>query len=331
MSAIVAGVDEAGLGPLLGPLTIGYSAFRLPTVDADPWELLAQRVAPATGRGERRVVVADSKKVYARTAPGRARLETTALSFLALLHDEQGVPRDARKVLFGDVRPADEVVARHPWYDHLPPLPRHVDAGRIELVAASLARELTAHDAAIADAGVRVVPAAELNASYEETGNKGDTVWCYTLEVLRHLWTAHGEQELFITADLQGARSHYGPPLALGFPDAAVRRLREDGEVSSYALEERNEQARGGWLPRRMTIEFRAKGEEHSFATALASCLAKYARETVMTAFNAYFHTLQPDLRPTAGYTTDGRRWLEDARETLAGLDLEPEVLIRTR
>jgi hypothetical protein len=331
MSAIVAGVDEAGLGPLLGPLTIGYSALRLPSVDADPWKLLARRVAPRPARGERRVVVADSKKVFARTAPGRQRLETTALSFLALLLEEESVPRDGREVLFGALRPSEEMVARHPWYEHLPPLPRHVDAGRVELVAAGLARELTGHESALVDAGVRVVPAGELNASYRETENKGDTVWHFTLEVLRHLWTAHGEQELRIIADLQGARSHYGPPLARGFPDASVRRLREDAEVSSYELVERNETERGGWLPRRMTVEFRARGEEYSFATALASCLAKYARETVMTAFNAYFHSLQPGLRPTAGYTTDGRRWLEDARETLAGSTVERDVLIRTR
>jgi len=37
-----------------------------------------------------------------------------------------------------------------------------------------------------------------------------------------------------------------------------------------------------------------------------------------MDAFNAYFAELQPGLRPTAGYTTDGRRWLAEARSALS-------------
>ena len=80
-----------------------------------------------------------------------------------------------------------------------------------------------------------------------------------------------------------------------------------------------------------MTVEFRAKGEEHSFAVALGSCLAKYARETVMDGFNRYFQSLQPDLTPTAGYTTDGRRWLQDAKPAPADGHLAPDVLVRTR
>ena len=29
--SVIAGIDEAGLGPLVGPLTIGYAALRLPS------------------------------------------------------------------------------------------------------------------------------------------------------------------------------------------------------------------------------------------------------------------------------------------------------------
>jgi len=331
MSAVVAGLDEAGLGPLLGPLTIGFSAFRVPAEDTDLWRQLARGVAPRSKRGERRIVVADSKKVFARSAPGRRRLETTALAFLSLLHDDGAPPADAREVLFDALPPPDGVVARHPWYEHLPSVPRAIDRGALELQAARLGRELAARDVTILGAGVRVVPSGELNDSYATTGNKADTVWARTLEVLRHLWTKHGEDGAAVTADLQGARSHYGPLLARGFPEASVRRLREDGIVSSYALEERDEERRGGWLPRRMTVEFRAKGEEHSFSVALASCLAKYARETVMEAFNSYFHAVQSDLAPTAGYTTDGRRWLDEARPALLERDVPREILVRAR
>jgi len=37
---VLAGVDEAGLGPMLGPLSIGFSALRLPTPDTCLWTAL---------------------------------------------------------------------------------------------------------------------------------------------------------------------------------------------------------------------------------------------------------------------------------------------------
>ncbi len=50
-----------------------------------------------------------------------------------------------------------------------------------------------------------------------------------------------------------------------------------------------------------------------------------------MGAFNRYFGNLQPDLRPTAGYTTDGRRWVRDAASTLEKVGIDREVLVRRR
>ncbi len=71
-------------------------------------------------------------------------------------------------------------------------------------------------------------------------------------------------------------------------------------------------------------VTFVARGEERSFAVALGSCMAKYVRETAMDAFNAYFGELQVGLRPTAGYWTDGQRWLRDSGPAVekAGVDL---------
>ena len=148
--------------------------------------------------------------------------------------------------------------------------------------------------------------------------------------MLRHLWKSLGPEDPRVTVDLLGGRVHYAALLREAFPEAEVEVLREGEHHSSYVLVERDEDGRH-WLPRRMALEFRARGEEASFPVALASCLAKYARELSMEAFNAWFEARQPGLRPTAGYTTDGRRWLADARDVLGREGLERDLLVRRR
>jgi ribonuclease HII len=80
-----------------------------------------------------------------------------------------------------------------------------------------------------------------------------------------------------------------------------------------------------------MRIVFQERAESVSFPVALASCLAKYARETWMEGFNAYFASLQSGLLPTAGYVTDARRWLEEAGPALALCGLDRTALVRER
>ena len=177
---------------------------------------------------------------------------------------------------------------------------------------------------ALVDAGVRVVPAGELNASYDVTANKAVSVWEKTLEVLQHLWRVHGGSRPRVVLDRQGGRSHYGALLAQGLPDASVKAVSEEESRSEYRLNERNG-------PRRMELIIIEKAEDQSFPVALASCLAKYARELVMEGFNAYFADLQPELRPTAGYRTDANRWLRDAEPALRRARLPQRVLVRAR
>ena len=250
------------------------------------------------------------------------------LAFLSQLSPDGTPPEDGSELVFGPVSPPRERLAQHPWYEGLAPLPLHHERGSLELRAERLRRELVAQDVSLLQAGVRVVPAGELNDSYAETSNKSLSVWTKTLEVLRHLWSSHGHAGPFVTVDILGGRLRYGPLLARGFPDARVSWSREVTGHAAYRLESR-EDADGG--PRRMRLDFRAKGEEHSFAVALASCLAKYTREWVMQGFNDYFRGLDPELRPTAGYRTDGERWMRDARRALALADLERDLLVRSR
>ena len=149
---VFAGIDEAGLGPLLGPLTLGWSAFRAPPGGIDLWRRLGRVVTKDPKDDAKRIVVADSKRVFSRNPRGARRLETTALCFLAQLDPEGRAPASAAQVLSNlptTLRLPPEVLERHPWYAALEErLPVHQEAGSLELRAHLLRRELERHGAA---------------------------------------------------------------------------------------------------------------------------------------------------------------------------------------
>ena len=327
---LIAGVDEAGLGPLLGPLCMAWAVFRTPTDAGDDlWKPLQEVVSGDPKQDGDKLIVADSKRVYTRNDRGRKRLEHTVLSFLAQLEEDRRVPLSARNVLFGGpLAPSPETLAAHPWYDQLPALPLGSEAGTIELRAERLHRAMQQAGIELVDYGVRVVPSGELNQAFIITGNKGATVWQLLHRILRHMWEHHAASGLRAVIDRQGGRWKYGPHLGRSFPDASVKLVTESPAYSEYDIRGRASAEVG---ERSLRLAFAEKAEDHSFAVALASCLAKYTRELAMGAFNGYFEGLQPDLKPTAGYVQDGRRWVQEAQNALAASGLKRAVVERTR
>ena len=327
-----AGVDEAGLGPILGPLTLGYSVFRAPRDSVNLWEALAPIVTRDCKHADEAFAVADSKLVYTRNPRGRRRLEATVLGFLALLDPERRPHRRASDYLWSTpacLAPADEYVAA-PWYQAFElELPQYHDSGLLELRVERLARAMRAKSIELVDAGVAVHPAAQLNRSFQQTNNKSRTHWDASQAVFRHLWDEHACGGLRLVVDRHGGRFRYAPLLMRAFPEAEVEVLREHPQRAEYDVTERA--PAGDAAPRRMRVTFAEKAEDRSFPAALGSCFAKYARETAMQAFNSYFAGLQPDLKPTAGYTTDGRRWLADAQPAVEMSDVARDTLVRER
>ena len=78
-------------------------------------------------------------------------------------------------------------------------------------------------------------------------------------------------------------------------------------------------------------VEFATGGEERHFAVALASVYSKYLRELCMRAFNSYWSREIPGLRPTAGYYTDAKRWLQDTSDELDRRAVDRTLLVRDR
>ena len=77
------GIDEAGLGPKVGPLVISAVAFRFREPPAETlWHSLSEVVCRSRRQRPTTLVVDDSKTVYS-PARGLGRLEETVLAFLA--------------------------------------------------------------------------------------------------------------------------------------------------------------------------------------------------------------------------------------------------------
>ncbi|HET6201733.1 MAG TPA: hypothetical protein VFI25_02895 [Planctomycetota bacterium] len=314
------GIDEAGFGPLLGPLCVGYAAFDRPSEAPDLWSLLARAVAPRPPRAGAPDLpaVCDSKVLYPG-AGGFARLERAALLFLSLARG--GRPATIRGLLEGPFAPSRGDLDAHPWYRDLDlPLPRRAP---VEVLEADLDRARPVAEGAgvrVRVAGVRVVPERAFNEGVRRHGNKASFHLDLVVDLLRHLATLPRRGEGTILVDRLGGRRFYRLEALL--PEFLPTPLREEPARSEYLL---HGEARGARL------SFCVGGEHLSFPCALASVLAKYAREILVERLNAHFLALLPGLRRTAGYFEDGWRFLGDLRRRLAPEEVPLDLLVRLR
>jgi len=80
---------KAGFGPLLGPLVVSSSVLSVPPdiLDADLWRVLSKSVGKQRKHLAGRLLIADSKKAYTRSA-GMGHLERTVLAAMKSLNTE---------------------------------------------------------------------------------------------------------------------------------------------------------------------------------------------------------------------------------------------------
>jgi ribonuclease HII len=330
------GLDEAGLGPTLGPLVVAGFATRREADAGDEVgpvdDLLGPLAALVGPPGVRdgRLEVGDSKKIHAG-ARKLERIERTALATVAWMNGGQ-VPASVAELLelvaVGDFE--HEADRRAPWWSMLDEaLPIVGERAAIEAAARRLAE-------CAAGAGVEplwyradVVGAARVNrelaAEHAREGTKN--TWA-THVVLRLAKLAIDELDAPLCAvwcDKAGGRNAYIEPLRRVFPElpaepeepslfapgAGLERVLERRESSHYRLH---------FDRRRIELGFVMGGDRLDPRISWASILAKYLRELVLRAFNRYFAARLPQLRATAGYPQDAKRFIAEVE---AGLGRE--------
>lgn len=335
MQKLVVGVDEAGYGPNLGPLSLGCTCWL--QSDAFPFTDWTTRLEPVFSpyplgsaskakSGIRWIPVGDSKMLYnSKLGVKSLKLGVESLAMVAGWEPEQSpamTSLSARELASWVDRGSLDRTEKRPWFAPSSPS-RKGDALMFGGLQGSKESEdcngRSAGMAELAELGRRhlqsqglrlksvhgwLVDEQQFNRDLSRWGNKSTLLTATTLtwvaEIVQSTLHRHPEiTEIEIACDKHGGRNRYAGALTQFFPDVWFTAEMESRETSRY---------RGKWGEVPMTIAFTAKGDTFP-PTAAASMIAKYDREIMMERFNRYWLERIPGLLPTAGYPVDALRF----------------------
>lgn len=317
--ALLIGTDEAGYGPNLGPLLISATEWQVPdeAADVDLYTRLTHCVQ-RDATSDQYIPIADSKQLY-KPGSGLLNLERGLFAALSVCNANVQRWRDAWQVLAPDSVDQLETV---PWYaKYDTALPIDLDSERRAADRPLLAEGLQTANVSLERIRAAAIFPARFNELVERYDSKGSVLSLATLGLVRDALEQHDEAKVLIQCDKHGGRNRYLAVLQTVFPDEQVKIIRESRESSVYR-----------WVTRDRQIEIRfvAKGESF-LPAALASMTAKYLRELAMQAFNAFWNQYLPDLKPTAGYPVDAKRFKNEIESVQRQLGIEDRILWRSR
>ncbi|MSR19001.1 MAG: hypothetical protein EXS00_07540 [Phycisphaerales bacterium] len=336
---IYAGIDEAGYGPLIGPMCIAATVWAVPLQAAlqpipsteplpprtgaldppDLWQLLRQGVCRRGTDKRRRVAIDDSKKLKLANSGAIHPLSHLERGVLACLR--AGATRLAPQTdsdLFaalGSTPPADR-----DWYQGTAPVPCCHDESSVQVASNLLAAALRKTGVELRSVRCVALDAAAINQRAALTGNKAAVSGAVIWDLVTAIVAQNASPVIRIALDRQGGRIRYREDVQRVFPQWSLRILSEDEVCSRYLLHAADHT---------IDLSFQAKGELHHLPIALASMTAKYVRELWMARLNRFFQARLPGLTSTAGYVQDGRRYVEEIKPLLQTMNVPLSEFVR--
>jgi len=311
------GLDEAALGSRLGPFCACLTSFVITRNNPENRELYDLLTLIVTRKKDdyRQIMVADSKKIYS-AATGIAMLENSVLSFLGAA----GFPLPSNfRDFIGFLCPPEDAqsLIQTPWFRqaHGFTLPVACELKRIVKNIRYSSRGMKDSGVVFLKPSLRFITARCFNLALDDAVNKGMALQNLIAPLVREALNAPESLGGRISIDRQGGRRYYGTWLAQAFPEAELQTLVESKQQSIY---------RKG----KQRLEFLVRADDSRLETALASMIAKYAREIAMRQFNHWWLGKIPGIKPCAGYPHDAVRFISELAD--AGLmPGNPDTLIR--
>ena len=318
--ALLIGIDEAGFGPILGPLVVSAVEFAVPDelLKSDMWQLLSGSVSDSKKHLSGRLLIADSKKAYNRSA-GVGHLQRTVLACLACLGEK---PENFDQLLGLLCPECKKRLVDYPWYKGHMDWQFKVDKDDIAIAAKAFRNDLDINQMKLLNISSFCFDVGHYNEMVGRVKNKSTVLFTAVCGLIQKAISRSNGQNLQIVIDRQGGRTHYTQPLRRMFPQMNLTVLKENDKLSSYEL------TGSGKIVR---LHFVVKADDNYLPAALASMTSKFLRELLIQRINAYFASHCASLKPTAGYWKDGCRFIEDLKKFIPHIEYNHQQLIRCR
>ncbi|MHC4605047.1 MAG: hypothetical protein ACYS6W_17155, partial [Planctomycetota bacterium] len=199
---VLVGIDEAGFGPILGPMVVSSSTFLLPhpLLETDLWQILRKSVGNKRKRLAGRLLIADSKKAYSKSV-GTRHLERTVLACLRCLGKEPGTLTELLTLLCPDCL---ERLSDYPWYKDAGRQPILADGADKEIASAVLKNDMASNSMELLELKSYCLDVAYYNRMVGSAKNKASVLFTATSRLIKRAFDNFTGGALQIIIDRQG-------------------------------------------------------------------------------------------------------------------------------